>query len=190
MKTRLMALTAVCLLALSGCQRCDEPHQAPAPAQEGLLEGQVMEDSVPFVDIQGEGWAASVPADWERREEGVYVGPDLANAVIRVRDVPLPLELLGEGVLEDMKKAHQEYQVLGRHEAGLNGLRALELHGRYTRGSKSITHHTVVVEGGLKKYILTLSVVTPDYPANQALFARVIKSFRGTFVAPASQGEP
>lgn len=144
-----------------------------------------MEDALPFVDVQGEGWTASVPADWEEREPGIYVGPDLANVVINVRDVPLPLELLGDGVLEDMKKAHRGYQVLGQHEAGLNGLRALELHGRYDRGQKSITHHTVVVEGGLKKYILTLSVVTPDYPANQAIFARVIKSFKGTFVAPA-----
>jgi hypothetical protein len=170
---RRWACAALLCGALCGCGRCEE---APAPAEE---EAAVSE---PYQEIAGAGWSASVPARWERREEGVYVGPDRANVVVSVRDVEIPLELLLEDARADLAKANAGYVLLGQHEAGLNGLRALELHGQYERNGHAVTHHTVAVEGGRKKYVMTLSVVSALYPANQARFARIIQSFRGEFV--------
>ncbi len=165
-----------------GCGQCGvepAPETTPAPLKPALA----------FKRVQGEGWSVEVPQDWVKREKGLYIGPDRANVVVSVRDVSLPIVLLPESTREDLRKRHADYEVLSEEKRKVNGLYMFEIQGRYTHGGVPVVQHTAVYEGGTRKYILTLSVVVPDYPYNRPVFARILSTFRGTHT-PVPQKPP
>jgi hypothetical protein len=135
--------------------------------------------------------------DWELTDGGLWIGPDRANVSIVSKYYPLPLELITDATRADLGRGLQEFEVVEEKTGKLGELDAYEVLSRYeTPGGKNISVTTVLVDGGKHKHLLTLSVLTADYPNNTRVFQRIVQSFEapyeavGTLDEPESAGDP
>lgn len=178
----LLTAALVLVAACDGCAGRPDDAAAPAPAPAPQVR-----------TVDGEGWSIEVPSDWKTHEPGLYVGPDRANVLVRVKEVPLPVALLVDNIKEDLRRRHPDIAFEEQRGLKLGELSVLELRGRYTsRGGKRVVQHQLVGEGGKRKYVVTMSVVEPHYPKHRETFEKITLSFRGEFEAlsPAAPVSP
>jgi hypothetical protein len=166
-------LAALLALGLAGCDGCTA-DRSPPPIP--------VEHKPTTRTVEGAGWSAEIPADWETREPGLFVGPDRANLLVVTKEVPLPVGLLTDSIKQDLLRKHPDMTFDVERGLKLHGLSVYELRGRYTsRGGRRVVQHQLIGEGGKTKYIATLSVLQDFYPDHAADFNRITASFRGEF---------
>lgn len=161
----------VCVMSipLTGCDDSPPPIASTAVS---------VPPPVPFKIISGEGWTLEVPVDWELNDGGLWMGPDRANISVASKFYPLPLDLVTDATRADLGRGLNKFVVRSEKMGKIGRLDAYEVLSEYeTPGGKTIAVTTVLVDGGRRKHLLTLTVLAADYPNDATIFRRIVQSF-------------
>ncbi len=124
-------------------------------------------------------YSLSYPSSWKKSEGKImWISTKGSSVNLLTEESKLGTEAYVNLSVDNMKKQISSYSELKREKKVINGISSYVVYGKFNMYNNDLRIYSVIYDQGSTKYILTLGGLDSNFDADNAVFLKIIDSFK------------